>query len=228
MHLRQRFVMEPIAPTVIESHSTLTGHAHIYRDAIKRMLDIAIVLIALVPVLLILLPFALLVARDGSSPLYFQRRVGRGGKIFLMWKLRSMVPNADRLLHAYLADNAEAREEWEVKQKLRNDPRITRIGRFIRKTSIDELPQLWNVLRGDMSIVGPRPMMVDQQSLYPGSAYYALRPGITGFWQTSVRNETSFEERAAYDTAYLRSLSMSTDMAIILRTVRVVVEGTGV
>ncbi len=212
----------------LEGAHRVTRRTYLYRDIIKRLLDITLVLIAFVPAVLLMLPFALLIARDGKSPLYFQRRVGRGGRVFLMWKLRSMVPNAESLLEAYLADNPEARVEWDVKQKLMHDPRITPIGRLIRKASIDELPQLWNVLRGDMSIVGPRPMLTDQRDIYPGTAYYALRPGITGFWQTSERNETSFEERAAYDTAYLQSLTFGTDLKIILRTVRVVVVGTGV
>ncbi len=199
----------------------------VYRDHAKRALDVALVLVAALPVLSVLLVLAAVVALDGKSPIYLQKRVGRGGRIFHMWKLRSMVHNADALLADYLASNPEARAEWDRTQKLRKDPRITRIGHLIRKTSLDELPQLWNVLRGDMSLVGPRPMMVDQQEIYPGTAYYALRPGITGFWQTSVRNESSFAERAKFDTDYLREVSLGTDIRVMLRTVSVVVNGTG-
>lgn len=199
----------------------------LYRDVFKRVFDTVLVLLAALPVLLVLLPVAALVALDGASPLYFQKRVGRNGRVFYMWKLRSMVPNAHALLKAHLDANPEARAEWERDQKLKNDPRITRVGRIIRKTSLDELPQLVNVLFGDMSIVGPRPMMVEQQELYPGSAYYALRPGITGFWQISVRNESSFAERAKFDTKYLRKISLKTDIAVMLRTVKVVLKGTG-
>ncbi|CUH79293.1 sugar transferase [Tropicibacter naphthalenivorans] len=198
-----------------------------YRDVFKRVLDVTLVLIAFLPVLMITLVFAALVALDGKSPLYRQERVGRNGRTFYMWKLRSMVPNADRLLEAYLADNPAARAEWDRDQKLRHDPRITKIGHLIRKSSIDELPQLWNVLRGDMSLVGPRPMMPCQQEIYPGTAYYALRPGITGFWQTSVRNESSFAQRAEFDSAYLRKLSFKTDVLTLFKTVRVVIRGTG-
>lgn len=201
--------------------------AFLYRDYAKRALDVAIVLAAALPVLLVLAALCLLIALDGKSPFYFQTRVGRGGRNFRMWKLRSMVANADDLLQAHLASDPAARAEWDRTQKLRNDPRITRIGRVIRKTSLDELPQLWNVLRGDMSLVGPRPMMVCQKKLYPGSAYYALRPGITGFWQTSVRNESSFAERATFDAAYLRELSFGTDLSVLLKTVKVVAKGTG-
>jgi lipopolysaccharide/colanic/teichoic acid biosynthesis glycosyltransferase len=144
-----------------------------------------------------------------------------------MLKLRSMVADAEARLQAHLDACPKARIEWQVTQKLRRDPRITRIGRIIRKTSLDELPQLWNVLVGEMSIVGPRPMMPSQQSLYPGIAYYAMRPGITGYWQISVRNESSFAERAQFDARYFRDLSFVTDVRIMLRTFGVVMRGTG-
>ena len=144
-----------------------------------------------------------------------------------MWKLRSMVCDADRVLDDYLDDNPAMRAEWDTKQKLLEDPRVTPLGRFLRKSSIDELPQLYNVLRGDMSLVGPRPMMVDQQCLYPGKDYYELRPGITGFWQISDRNQTSFADRAFYDARYNRRLSLGTDLYILMSTVRVVLRGTG-
>ncbi|MBY6003818.1 sugar transferase [Salipiger bermudensis] len=198
-----------------------------YDRMAKRLLDVILVLIGALPVLMVTLTLAAVIALDGKSPFYLQKRVGRNGRIFYMYKLRSMVADAEGRLEAYLAADPEARAEWDRTQKLRHDPRITAVGRLIRKTSLDELPQLWNVLRGDMSLVGPRPMMVDQQDLYPGTAYYALRPGITGFWQTSVRNESSFAERAGFDTDYLRQLSFGTDIRILARTVRVVLNGTG-
>lgn len=200
---------------------------NLYRDGFKRVLDAILVLIAALPVMIVIGMLALIVARDGASPFYFQKRVGRGGRVFRMMKLRSMVPNADSLLEAHLAANPEARAEWDRDQKLRNDPRITPIGRIIRKASFDELPQLWNVLKGDMALVGPRPMMVEQQDLYPGSAYYALRPGLTGPWQVSARNDCSFAERSHYDTGYLRDISFTTDLRIIAKTVDVVARGTG-
>ena len=116
-----------------------------------------------------------------------------------------------------------------IDQKLRNDPRITRLGHILRKASIDELPQLWNVLRGEMSLIGPRPMMVDQQALYPnpGAAYYRLRPGITGLWQVSDRNESSFVERATFDGSYYNDLSLKADLSIFVRTISVVMRATG-
>ena len=199
----------------------------VYRSFAKRGLDIGIVLLALVPVLLVMAPLCLLIMLDGHSPLYRQARIGWNGRVFRMWKLRSMVHDADARLEAHLAANPRARVEWDHAQKLRDDPRITPIGSLIRKTSLDELPQLFNVLMGDMSLVGPRPMMVDQQTLYPGTAYYAMRPGITGIWQTSLRNETSFAERAIFDARYFRELSLLTDVRLIGKTFRVVLKGTG-
>lgn len=226
LHIRQ-----PL-PTV--EFETLVEHAlhesrenGVYRSHAKRVLDIALVLVAAIPVLLVMLMIVPFVAMDGKSPIYLQKRVGRKGRIFSMWKLRSMVPNADAMLEGYLQKNPQAAAEWAHSQKLRNDPRITAIGKILRKSSLDELPQLWNVLRGDMSLVGPRPMMVEQQSLYPGHAYYELRPGITGFWQTSVRNESSFSDRAKFDASYLREVSLLTDIRVMFRTIKVVVNGTG-
>jgi len=153
--------------------------------------------------------------------------IGKNGRHFRMFKLRTMVADADQILEAYLARNPEARAEWDDTQKLKNDPRITLFGKILRKSSLDELPQLLNVLLGHMSIVGPRPMMVGQDSIYPGRAYYEMRPGITGYWQISERNETSFSQRAQYDTAYFKDLSFGTDVKVILGTLRVVVSGTG-
>lgn len=177
-----------------------------------------------VPVVLVLV---LLVWLDGGRPFYSQLRVGLNGKQYRMWKLRSMVVDADERLAAYLASNDAARQEWDTTQKLRDDPRVTRIGRFIRRVSLDELPQLWNVLKGEMSLIGPRPMMPCQEGMYHCDAYYRVRPGITGFWQTEGRNDTSFADRAWYDERYERDLSFVTDTLILLRTLVVVVRATG-
>ncbi|RKF12386.1 sugar transferase [Roseovarius spongiae] len=203
------------------------GHRAGYRDGAKRCLDVALVLLTLPISLPLILGMAVLAALDGAHPFYRQKRLGRGGRVFHMVKLRTMVPGADALLERHLRENPAARREWDETQKLKQDPRTTRIGRFLRKSSLDELPQLWNVLRGDMSLVGPRPMMVDQEALYPGKAYYELRPGITGPWQISERNATSFAERAGFDSEYLASLSLARDVSILLRTVGVVLRGTG-
>ena len=198
-----------------------------YRRFFKRAFDITAIVLAAPAVVPVVLIAAAMVARDGGSPFYTQMRVGKGGKRFRMWMLRSMVRDADERMEEFLASNPEARMEWDSTQKLKADPRITRMGKFLRKSSLDELPQLWNVLVGNMSLVGPRPMMICQQSLYPGQAYYALRPGITGYWQTSGRNRTTFEARAQFDDAYEADLSLLTDMKVLAATVGVVLHGTG-
>lgn len=198
-----------------------------YRAAGKRAFDILAV-VGAAPIWVPLIAIcALIVARDGHKPFYLQDRVGRGGRIFRMIKLRSMVPNADVRLEQHLAANPEARAEWDATQKLKNDPRITTIGRIIRKMSIDELPQLLNVLRGDMSLVGPRPFMTSQTDLYKGKGYYRLRPGLTGFWQVTERNECDFVARVDFDDAYERSVSLVTDLSVLRQTVAVVLRGTG-
>jgi lipopolysaccharide/colanic/teichoic acid biosynthesis glycosyltransferase len=198
-----------------------------YRNFGKRALDITLVVLSLPFVLPVLAILMLLVMTDGGRPFYTQDRVGRGGRIYRILKLRSMVLDADQKLEAHLAADPAARAEWDEMQKLRHDPRITPVGRLIRKSSMDELPQLLNVLMGDMSLVGPRPMMADQRALYPGRAYYDLRPGITGPWQVSERNETSFADRARFDDQYHQDLSLATDLRLLGATVKVVLRGTG-
>lgn len=208
------------------SHAT-PRRRQFYRDGFKRLLDIAAIVAAAPVVVPMVAAMAVMVARDGGKPFYSQVRVGMGGKPFRMWKLRSMVNDADERMEAYLAENPAARAEWDSTQKLKSDPRITPMGQFLRKSSLDELPQLWNVLKGDMSLVGPRPMMLNQQSLYPGEAYYRLRPGITGYWQTAGRNKTTFEARADFDAAYEADLTLTADLRILAKTVGVVLKGTG-
>lgn len=200
----------------------------LYGRYIKRLLDILIIIASAPVVLPVIAIFALLIRRDGAPALYSQERIGKDGKSFTCWKLRSMVPDADAKLTEYLAENPAANAEWVVSQKLRHDPRITKIGHFIRKTSIDELPQFWCILIGDMSLIGPRPFLPEQQKLYKGSAYYELRPGLTGFWQVGDRNESSFAARTVFDNRYAQELTLGTDLRILLRTVGVVLRGTGV
>ena len=205
----------------------VSAQSSIYGRVGKRAFDLILVCLS-APLVVILVGFlALLIARDGGRPFYTQTRVGKDGRFFKMWKLRSMVPNADQKLESYLECNPAARAEWNKTQKLENDPRVTPFGRFLRKSSMDELPQLWNVVVGDMSLVGPRPMMPAQMGLYPGHEYYDLRPGISGNWQVSARNSCSFVERAAYDTTYSRTLSLKEDCRILARTVHVVLRATG-
>jgi lipopolysaccharide/colanic/teichoic acid biosynthesis glycosyltransferase len=199
----------------------------LYRRFFKRAIDVTAVVLAAPIVVPLIAGLAFAVSRDGGNAFYTQQRVGMNGRAFRMWKLRSMVVDADERMARHLAENPEARAEWDAIQKLKNDPRITPFGRFLRKSSLDELPQLWNVFIGDMSLVGPRPMMLNQQAIYPGLAYYRLRPGITGFWQTAGRNRTTFEARADYDAVYERDVSLMTDARILVRTVSVVTGGTG-
>ena len=227
MHVSERQMAQAdyaVADPVSQERTSQPG---LYGRHLKRIFDVMAVLLALPVVLPLILVLALLVKRDGGPAFYCQDRIGRNGRIFRFWKLRSMIVGADQHLHQHFAAHPEARLEWERTQKLRDDPRITPIGRIIRKTSLDELPQLWNVLRGDMSLVGPRPILPAQRHLYPGQAYYELRPGLTGFWQIGERNHAAFAMRAAYDTQYARSLSFLTDILVILATVRVMLRGTG-
>ena len=198
-----------------------------YRRFLKRAIDTLAVLLAAPVVLPVIILFALVIARDGGPALYCQDRIGRGGRVFRIWKLRTMVVGAEKRLEEHLARDPAARAEWAETQKLKCDPRITPVGRLLRKSSLDELPQLWNVLKGEMSLVGPRPMMPAQARLYPGKEYYDLRPGLTGFWQISSRNETTFAGRAEFDSDYARRLSLFTDVLVLLATVRVVLRGTG-
>ncbi|WP_127112608.1 sugar transferase [Shimia sediminis] len=193
----------------------------------KRTLDICVVLFVAPFVLPIVVFSALVIALDGTNPFYVQERVGFGNKVFKMWKLRSMVPNSKKVLEDLLENDPKSRHEWGENQKLKRDPRITWFGRFIRKFSIDELPQFWNVARGDMSVVGPRPMMPEQRCLYPGTSYYRLRPGITGLWQVTDRNKSTFAARSEFDLTYANSVSAKLDILILLLTLKVVVKGTG-
>jgi lipopolysaccharide/colanic/teichoic acid biosynthesis glycosyltransferase len=199
----------------------------VYQRVFKRWFDLALVLLASPFVLPVILLLALLVRRDGGPAFYVQDRVGLDGQVFRLWKLRTMEVDADARLAAHLATDPTLKAEWESSQKLKNDPRITPLGRLLRKISLDELPQLWNVLKGDMSLVGPRPMLPEQRALYPGRAYYRMRPGLTGPWQVSDRNQVSFAGRAEFDAAYAERMSLATDLTIILLTVWVVLRGTG-
>lgn len=199
----------------------------LYERRFKRALDLVLVLCAALPVTLIVAILALAVAVSGHRPFYAQTRLGKGGKPFRMWKIRTMVPEADAILRSHLSADPAARAEWDRNQKLRHDPRIIPLGHVLRRTSLDELPQLFNVLRGEMALVGPRPMLREQSAYYPGTEYYEMRPGVTGFWQTSERNESSFAQRADYDRSYYHALSAGIDLKVLLRTVVVVARGTG-
>jgi lipopolysaccharide/colanic/teichoic acid biosynthesis glycosyltransferase len=184
--------------------------------------------------LIVLAPVMLAVAlavkvQDGGPVLFVQRRVGHGGAEFKFLKYRTMVPDGAALLQRLIQDNPEIAREWRENQKLARDPRVTMIGGFLRRSSLDELPQLVNVLLGDMSIVGPRPMLPEQVEVY-GPAYERYcraRPGITGLWQVSGRSETSFSRRSDLDQAYLQAWSVRRDLLLILRTFGAVLRQRG-
>lgn len=208
------------------------GRTHgLYHRLGKRALDIIVVLLILpIAVPLVLLSW-LLTKRDGGAGFYLQPRVGRHGKSFSCLKIRTMVTNADDVLANLIESDPEIAREWRETQKLDRDPRITRLGQLLRKTSVDELPQLWNVLMGQMSLIGPRPFTLDQKVLYDGSysqlAYYDLRPGISGLWQVDCRNSGRFQDRVRYDEQYSADLSLLSDIGIAFRTIGVVMQATG-
>jgi exopolysaccharide production protein ExoY len=166
---------------------------------------------------------------DGAPIVFGHYRVGQDGKLFRCLKFRSMVRNSEAVLARLLREDAQARIEWERDQKLSDDPRITPIGRLLRKTSLDELPQLFNVLRGEMNLVGPRPITVAELPRYRGVRwhYLCVRPGMTGLWQVSGRNDTSYDERVELDRAYVDRRSAWMDVGILLKTVRVVLHSQG-
>jgi undecaprenyl-phosphate galactose phosphotransferase len=211
----------------------LLAHSHGLHQRLprvtKRAFDIAIAslsLLALCPVLLVL---AFLIRRDGGPAVFGHKRLGMNGDTFFCLKFRSMIMNSDDVLGKYLSQNAEARTEWERDYKLRDDPRVTRIGKFLRQTSLDELPQLLNVLKGEMSIVGPRPIVISESEKYDSdiSHYYRVRPGITGLWQVSGRSDVSYNERVGMDSWYVRNWSLWNDIAIICKTFSVVFTRSG-
>ena len=207
--------------------ATLPPQNGMYRRFFKRALDVTAVVLSLPVVAPVVGALALMVMLDGGKPFYSQMRVGLHGKRFRMWKLRTMVSDADQRLKDHLEGDAAARKEWDAFQKLQCDPRITPLGNLLRKSSLDELPQLWNVLVGDMSLVGPRPMLPEQTPLYPGRAYFVLRPGVTGLWQVSDRNASTFAQRAEFDASYERALSFVTDVRVLVATIGVVFRCTG-
>ena len=192
---------------------------------LKRMIDLVGGLVGIVLVSPLLLALYLWIRLDGRGPgLYWGDRIGENGKIFRCLKFRTMVPNAEQVLEQLLRSDPRLKAEWDANQKLQNDPRVTRVGRFLRKTSLDELPQLWNVLVNEMSLVGPRPIVDAEVAKYQNSydLYKMVRPGITGLWQISGRSDTSYEQRVELDSFYVRNWSIWLDTVILIRTLGVV------
>lgn len=198
---------------------------------VKRTTDIisaTVGIIALIPIT-IAIAIAKIILRDKGPIFYTQNRIGKDGKIFKMYKFRSMVVGADEILEKYLVENEDARKEFEVNKKLKDDPRVTKIGKFIRKTSIDEFPQFINILKGDMSLVGPRPY-IEKERKDMGNYYsYVIRmkPGLTGLWQVSGRSDVTFKDRLNLDMVYYNNHTLKVDYKIILKTYQKVLQKEG-
>ena len=202
-----------------------------FQKALKRALELTLVLVTLPLWLpLCLLIYVLIWVEDRNNPLFIQERIGEGGRVFKTFKFRTMVPDAEAVLKQVLAENEALRREWDMFYKLRKDPRITRIGAFLRRTSLDELPQLLNVLRGDMALVGPRPLTRYHQDALPAyvrTLRESVKPGMTGLWQVSGRSDAGTEGMKKYDPLYVLNWSLALDAAILARTVGVVLKCEG-
>lgn len=202
---------------------------HLYRRGGKRALDLALALLLLPLVLPLVAVLCVLARQRGASALFAHTRIGQGGKPFACWKIRTMQADAEARLAAHLDANPAAAREWERSQKLENDPRITPFGRVLRRTSLDELPQIWNVLRGDMSLVGPRPVTAPELARYGRNRhiYLDLKPGVTGLWQVTARADGCYAQRLQLDQIYARQVGLPQDLKLIARTALVILRPTG-
>ena len=201
-----------------------------YNRAIKRIFDLTLTICGGLMISPVLLVIAIMVGIDNRGRIIFaHKRVGTAGKKFPCYKFQTMIPNAEEKLKEYLAENPAAKREWEETFKLTNDPRVTKLGNFLRRTSLDELPQLWNVIRGEMSLVGPRPIVQAEVERYGKNIreYYMVPPGITGMWQVSGRSDTTYPERVAMDTWYVRNWSVWIDIMYLFKTVKAVLQSKG-
>jgi lipopolysaccharide/colanic/teichoic acid biosynthesis glycosyltransferase len=204
------------------TRGSVPGPSGLFRyKVLKRALDVFLVVLfspVLIPPLLII---AAAVRLSSPGPIFFShRRIRSHGRFFTMWKFRTMCVNSAEVLENHLNANPEARSEWYCTHKLKNDPRITPVGAFLRRASLDELPQLWNVFRGSMSLVGPRPIVAAEVEKYGDgfASYCAVKPGITGLWQVSGRSSTSYEKRVGFDRTYAATWSFSGDLLILCKT----------
>ena len=217
------------------SSNTLITAKTLDRDLVSknndsRVLDISLILLAAPYILLAFLILAFLVKLDSPGPVFYrQMRIGRFGRKFPVYKFRTMVQNADRVLQDYLDKYPELKAEWLATHKLKQDPRVTRLGALLRAWSLDELPQLWNIIIGDMSLVGPRPIVDAEVEKYGKcfELYIQVRPGLTGLWQVSGRNNTTYERRVELDEYYVRNRSLKLDLQILLKTALVVLKKDG-
>ena len=200
-----------------------------FSDITKRMLDVGVSLATMLIFMPLLVAIGICIFFSGKPVFFGHERIGLNGKKFKCYKFRSMVPNAEEVLDELLLNDPIAREEWNREFKLKNDPRVTKIGCFIRKTSLDEIPQLWNVLKGEMSLVGPRPITEQELNKYRKSAKYYLRtkPGLTGVWQVSGRSDIEYEVRVGMDRWYANNWSVVSDLTILIKTVVVLIKRKG-
>lgn len=197
---------------------------------IKRSIDLGFALILAILLVPVILAIALAVKCESPGPaLYGHRRIGKSGRFFKVWKFRTMIENADQSLEQYLKSNPALRQEWKATHKLKNDPRVTRIGKILRQTSLDEVPQIWNVIRGQMSLVGPRPIVAAEVCHYGEDFdfYRNVRPGITGLWQVSGRSDTTYRERVGLDVEYVQNWSLWLDVYLLGQTIGAVLRKQG-
>jgi len=223
--------IENFEPLFVDNTAPLRAPAGqgLYSRTGKRIFDLVLAILLLPLLAIVIAALWILVRRDGGPGFFSHSRIGRNGQVFECWKVRTMVVGAEDRLQTYLSSNPAAAAEWARDHKLTNDPRITRIGNFLRKTSLDELPQIWNVLKGEMSFVGPRPIVSAELARYGVSVgtYLDQKPGITGLWQVSGRNDVSYAERIAMDVDYSMRSSLRFDVELIVRTGVSVLGGTG-
>ena len=220
-----------VGHSAVRVQSAVDKPAGLFRyRVLKRSIDIALVLLFSPVILLVVLVVAALVKMSSEGPVFYShRRIGRAGAFFSMWKFRTMCVDSAGLLEKYLEQNPDARTEWNKTHKLRNDPRVTRIGAFLRRYSLDEVPQLWNVFCGHMSLVGPRPIVAAEVEKYGDcfECYRQVVPGLTGMWQVSGRSELTYGERVALDCKYVGNWSLGQDMMILMKTFSSVVNQDG-
>jgi Undecaprenyl-phosphate galactose phosphotransferase WbaP len=202
----------------------------ISKDRLARILDISLILLAAPYMMLAFLIIAIAIKIDSPGPVFYrQARIGRSGRKFHVFKFRTMVQNADQVLQQHLDKSPQLRAEWTTTHKLKQDPRVTRLGAFLRKSSLDELPQLYNILRGEMSLVGPRPIVDAEVEKYGKcfNVYVQVRPGLTGLWQVSGRNDTTYKQRVELDEYYVRNRGLKLYFQILWKTVFVVLRKDG-
>jgi Undecaprenyl-phosphate galactose phosphotransferase WbaP len=200
------------------------------KNRVARILDISLILLTAPYILLAFLVLTVLIKLDSPGPVFYrQTRIGRFGRKFPLFKFRTMVQNADRVLQNFLDHSPQLKAQWAATHKLKQDPRVTRLGAFLRKSSLDELPQVWNIIIGDMSLVGPRPIVDAEVEKYGKcfDLFVQVRPGLTGLWQVSGRNNTTYEYRVELDEYYVRNKSLKLDLQILWKTVFVVLRKTG-